>query len=99
MSPLPSRNENFDLYEDPKFHRALRGQRLIENLRQDLDRPDLRLTLRVRPVRTGSLKRYRVEYDNSELRCARISYLTHEELITLRSLLASREGLPTISED
>ena len=99
MSPLPSRNENFNLYEDPKFHRARRVERLLENLRQDLDRPDLRLTLRVRPVRAGSLKRYRVEYDNSEFSCARISYLTHEELITLRSLLASRDVLPSFSED
>jgi hypothetical protein len=99
MSPLPSRNENFDLYEDPKFRRARRVQRLLENLRQDLDRTDLRLTLRVRPVRAGSLKRYRIEYDNSEFRCARISYLTHEELITLRNLLASQDGLPTFSED
>lgn len=87
MAILPSRNRRFDLYEDPRLRRALDAQRLLEAIRRDLERPGLSATLRVRPVRLGHRRRYRLEYENPAFRCARISFLRPGELRRLRAMV------------
>jgi len=87
MTTLPSRNRRFDLYGDPRRRRALDAQRLLEAIRRDLDRPTLWTALRVRPVRLGRLRRYRLEYESPTLRCARVSFLTRGEIDRLRAML------------
>jgi hypothetical protein len=99
MKFLPSRNRRFDLYEIPRFLRARRAHRLLETLRRDLERPDLRATLRVRAVALGRWKRYRLEYENPLLHLSRTSYLTPGEFDHLRTLVASTNGRLRILED
>ena len=99
MTKLPSRNSGFDLYRRPGLRRALNAQRLLEAIRRDLERPGLRATLRVRSIRTGPLRRYRLEYDNPVLRCARTSYLTRSELDRLREMVDSSNGLFRLDDE
>jgi len=99
MTQLPSRNRGFDLYRRPGLRRALNAQRLLEAIRRDLERPGLHATLRVRLIRMGPLKRYRLEYDNPVLRCARTSYLTRRELDRLRKMVDSSNGHFRLDEE
>ncbi len=99
MPKLPSRNSGFDLYRRPRLRRALNAQRLLEAIRRDLERPGLRATLRVRSIRMGPLRRYRLEYDNPLLRCARTSYLTRSELNRLRAMVDASNGHFRLDEE
>ena len=62
------------------------------DIAEDLERPGLRATLRVRSIRVGPLRRYRLEYDNPVLKCARTSYLTRPELNRLREMVDASNG-------
>ena len=99
MTQLPSRNSGFSLYKRPRLRRALNAQRLLEAIRRDLERPGLRATLRVRSIRMGRLRRYRLEYDNPVLRCARTSYLTRSELDRLREMVDGSNGHLRLDEE
>ena len=92
MAQLPSRNRGFALYSSPKLRRALNAQRLLESLSRDLAEPGLQATIRIRAIPTARGKRYRLEYDNPALRCARTSYLTRGELEHLRELIGATNG-------
>ncbi|MFQ5457364.1 MAG: hypothetical protein ACE5FC_02765 [Myxococcota bacterium] len=92
MATLPSRNQAFALYQRPGARRALNAHRLLEAIRRDLARPRLRDTLRIRAIRMGRQQRYRLEYDDTALRCARTTYLTRGELDQLREMLGPGNG-------
>ena len=92
MANLPSRNRAFALYQRPGPRRALNAERLLEAIRRDLAEPRLRATLLVRAIRMGRQRRYRLEYDNAALRCARTSYLTRRELDRLREMVRPTNG-------
>ncbi len=99
MKPLPSRNRRFDLYQIPRFLRARRAQKLLEAIQRDLRSPGLRATLRIRTVRLGRWKRYRLDYENPVLHLSRTSYLTPGEFDRLRALVASTNGRLQVQED
>jgi hypothetical protein len=91
-SGLPSRNRAFALHTDPDVRRTRRALRLLDAIHRDLDRPGIRATLRLRPIRLGGQRRIRLEYENPVLHCARTAYLTPEELARLRALVSESNG-------
>jgi hypothetical protein len=99
MKSLPSRNRRFDLYRIPSFLRARRAQKLLETIQRDLQSPALSATLRIRTVRLGRWKRYRLDYENPLLHLSRTSYLTPREFDRLRALVASTNGRLRVQED